>query len=71
MGYGESKKRVFELFLDQFGPARNRYEHLQGDTAHVNAVLADGARRAREVARMVMDHVRRATGLTTVETART
>ena len=68
-GYGEAKKRVFELFQETFGPARERYEQLNKDRSYVNEVLADGARRARAVAGRVMEEVREATGLTTIATA--
>lgn len=65
-GYGEAKKRVFELFIETLGPARKRYDELEKDPAHVERVLADGAERARAVANQVMRDVRAATGLVTV-----
>lgn len=66
MGYGEAKKRVFELFLEQLGPARERYVEFEKDPAEVNRILADGAERARAIANEVMRDVRAATGLFTV-----
>jgi len=65
-GYGEAKKRLFELFLETFGAARKKYEQLQMDPPYVESVLADGGRRARAVAAAVMKEVRAATGLKTV-----
>jgi len=62
-GYGETKKRVCELFEERFGPARQKYEQLAKDLDYVNDVLADGGRRARAVAREVMEEVRAAAGL--------
>ena len=66
MGYGESKKRLFELFCDVLGPARERYEELSNKPDEVEAVLADGAQRARAVAQQTMREVRQACGLVTV-----
>lgn len=65
MGYGEAKARVFELFKETLGPARDRYVELEKDTAHVERVLVDGGERARAVANQVMRDVRAATGLQT------
>lgn len=63
MGYGEAKKRLFELFIEQLGPARKRYEDLRKNPAEVEAILADGGRRARAVAVETMRDVRKATGI--------
>jgi tryptophanyl-tRNA synthetase len=65
MGYGEAKTRVFELFQETLGPARERYVELEKDPAHVERVLVDGGERARAVANQVMRDVRAATGLQT------
>ena len=68
-GYGETKKRVFELFEELLGEARERYAQLAKDFDYVNDVLADGGRRARAVACEVMEEVRAATGLVTAGNA--
>jgi tryptophanyl-tRNA synthetase len=68
-GYGEAKKRVFELFTETFGAAREKYEQLTKDRDYVNDILADGGRRARAVAGEVMEQVRSATGLITTHSA--
>jgi len=62
-GYGEMKKRLFELYLATFGPARRRFEELQADPAVLEQILADGARRAREVIVPLMEKVRSAVGI--------
>jgi len=67
MGYGEAKKRVFELYLEILGPARKRYQELQHKPEEIEAILADGARRARAVAAKTMRKVRKACGLVTVQ----
>lgn len=66
MGYGEVKARVAELYEGLFADARGRYEELSRKPDEVNRVLADGGRRAREVARKTMRDVRAACGLITM-----
>ncbi|UCD29129.1 MAG: tryptophan--tRNA ligase, partial [Planctomycetota bacterium] len=66
MGYGEAKKRMFELFIEVLGPARKRYEELTAHPEQVDRVLAEGGRRARAVAVETMRQVRKACGLMTV-----
>src|SRR5690606_4915093 len=48
-GYGEAKKRVYELYLENLGPARQRYDELARNPDQVERILADGGRRARDV----------------------
>jgi len=62
-GYGDMKKRLFEYYMDVFGPARKRFDELQRDPGEVERVLADGARKARETAGPLMEDVRRAVGM--------
>ena len=47
-GYGTIKKQLFEWFRETFGPARARFDELKADPDAVEAILVDGARRARE-----------------------
>jgi tryptophanyl-tRNA synthetase len=62
-GYGETKKRVFELFVEALGPARAKYDELNRNRGHVEEVLRKGGQRARAVAGEVMADVRKATGI--------
>jgi len=62
-GYGDAKKELLAKILDHFAPYRRRREELLSDPARVEAVLRDGARRARAVARATLDRVRKAVGL--------
>jgi tryptophanyl-tRNA synthetase len=63
MGYGHAKQALFELLLEHFAPARARRAALASDPGQVDAVLARGARNAREKARATVDRARRAVGL--------
>jgi tryptophanyl-tRNA synthetase len=49
-GYGDLKKAVAEAVLDVVGPFRERVQGYLDDPAELDAVLAKGAERAREVA---------------------
>ena len=63
VGYGELKKRIADLFEETFGPARERRAALAADPDRVEDILVDGDRRAREIARPVMEQVRQACGI--------
>ena len=62
-GYGEFKKQLFEKLWEYFAPMRKRREEILRDESYVDGVLANGARRANEIADQVMDRVRKAVGL--------
>lgn len=63
-GYGEVKKAVAEASEAYFAEARARRSDLEKNLDYVQEVLADGARRAREVASGVVSRARAACGLT-------
>lgn len=62
-GYGEIKKRLAAAAEAFLAPLRERRASLAQDTKFVDAALADGANRAREVAREVLSRVQKACGL--------
>ena len=63
LGYGDLKKALFEHYWTYFAPARTRRAELANNLDHVNAVLADGAARARTVAEKVLKRAKLACGL--------
>jgi tryptophanyl-tRNA synthetase len=63
LGYGDLKKALFEHYWNTFAAARARRAELAANPDHVEAVLREGAERARKVAREVLGRVRRASGL--------
>ena len=63
LGYGEVKKRLFEMFDAHFAPLRQRRAELQKNMDHVQAVLRSGAERAAAVARDTLRRARQAVGL--------
>ncbi len=63
IGYGDFKKRLLEAMLAHFAPFRERRAEIVADPAYVNRVLAEGAEKARAIARQTLDRVRAAVGL--------
>ncbi len=63
LGYGDLKKALFEHYWTYFAPARARRAELAANLDHVEAVLRDGAQRARTVASAVLKRARKASGL--------
>jgi len=63
VGYGEVKALLTEALIATFGAARERYQALIDDPAGVDVVLSEGAERARDRARDVLNRVRSARGL--------
>ena len=62
-GYGDLKGAVAEAVVELFAPVRERYAELVADPTALDALLAGGAARAREVAVATMDVVRERVGL--------
>ncbi len=62
-GYGEFKKRLFEAVASHFQPMRERRAQILADRGYVERVLAEGAEKARAVARRTLGRVRDAVGL--------
>lgn len=57
-GYGDFKKDVAEAVVEFVGPVQERFTKILADTDGLDIILADGARRARSVARTTMEEVR-------------
>ena len=63
LGYGDLKKALFEHYWTYYAAARAKRTELAANLDHVNAVLRDGAERARTVATAVLKRARKASGL--------
>jgi tryptophanyl-tRNA synthetase len=62
-GYGEAKKRLAELIIEHFKPYRQKRAELESNPDLVDAMLRQGAERARAVATKTLLAARRAVGL--------
>src|SRR5438874_1294403 len=62
-GYGDFKKQLFDKLWQYFAPMRNRREEILNHKSYIDDVLAHGTTRANEIAKQVMERVRKAVGL--------
>jgi tryptophanyl-tRNA synthetase len=61
-GYGDFKKAVAEATVELLAPVRERYAELRPDQAALEAILADGAEKARAIAAGTVAEVRERMG---------
>jgi tryptophanyl-tRNA synthetase len=61
--YGELKTEVAAAVIDYLEPVRNRYTDLRADESALEAILADGAERARKIAGETLADVRERMGV--------
>jgi tryptophanyl-tRNA synthetase len=61
--YGELKTAVAAAVVDYLAPVRERYEQLRADEGSLEAILSDGAERARAVSSQTLLEVRDRMGL--------
>ena len=61
-GYGDLKTATAEAVVEMLAPVRERYAELRGDEQRLEAILAEGAEKARAMARPVLADVRAAMG---------
>jgi tryptophanyl-tRNA synthetase len=61
--YGELKEAVATAVIDYLAPVRERYAELRADKGKLEAILADGAERARKIARGTLADVRERMGV--------
>ena len=62
-GYGDLKKALFEQYWNYFAEPRRKRAELAANLDYVEQVLAEGAEKARAVARQVLQRARKASGL--------
>lgn len=63
MGWGQFKPLLIAATVEALRPIRSRYQQLMADPAGLDAVLAEGCRRAEAVAQDSLHRVRRALGM--------
>ena len=60
MGYGTAKTILFEKVNSVLANQRTEYERLLANKSEIDAILADGAMRARAVAKQTLERVKKA-----------
>ncbi len=63
LGYGTLKQELAETILAYFGSARQKFNDYMQDTAALDAILARGAIKARDIAVPVLKQMRKAVGI--------
>lgn len=63
IGYGEMKKRIFELIDAYVAENRNKYDTLMNNTAEIDHALEQGAKKARAIAQPLLKKIRKAIGI--------
>jgi len=61
--YGELKKELADLILDEFGEAREKFNALIADKAQLDQILDEGAQQARAIAKPILAKARKVTGI--------
>ena len=61
-GWGHAKKALLEALTDEFAAEREKFTYLMENKHEIDAALADGAAKAREVASEVLKRVREKVG---------
>lgn len=61
-GYGHAKQALYELILERFAEARERYNYFMANLNEVDAALKVGAEKASGVAKKVLNRVREKVG---------
>jgi tryptophanyl-tRNA synthetase len=61
-GYGHAKQALFELLLERFGEAREKFDHYMAHPEEMDQALQEGATKARQVADEVLQRVRTKVG---------
>ncbi|GAA0874122.1 tryptophan--tRNA ligase [Wandonia haliotis] len=61
-GYGHAKQALYELILEKFSEARVKYEYYMQNPEELDAVLAEGAAKARVIAENTIQRVRSKVG---------
>lgn len=61
-GYGHAKQALYEVILDRFGEAREKFDYYMNNLGELDAALALGAEKAKKVADTVLTRVRAKVG---------
>ncbi|MEO7051543.1 MAG: tryptophan--tRNA ligase [Rhodanobacter sp.] len=69
MGWGEAKQLLYDRVETDLAPLRERYERFMADPAAIEAILQEGARKARAIAAPKLAALREALGLRPMTTA--
>ena len=61
-GYGHAKQALYEVLIEKFGHAQERFDYYLNHLDEVDQALALGAEKAKKVANEVLERVRNKVG---------
>ncbi|MBT8307397.1 MAG: tryptophan--tRNA ligase [Maribacter sp.] len=61
-GYGHAKQALFEVILEKYNPARERFDYYMSHLHEIDNALEIGAEKAKKVANEVLERVRNKVG---------
>ena len=61
-GYGHAKQALFEVIIERFGKAQERFDYYMNNLDEIDHALAQGAEKAKRVADAVLQRVRTKVG---------
>lgn len=63
LGYGELKLELADLIMAYFAEAREKYSQLIDDRTYLDAIMANGAEKARSIAKPILARTKKAIGM--------
>ncbi len=63
VGYGDMKKKLFEVIWEYFKDARSKRDELKNNPDHIQEIRKKGAAKARAVANKIMEEVKKKVGI--------
>jgi tryptophanyl-tRNA synthetase len=61
-GYGHAKSELLQLVLTHFAKERELFNYYQENPSKIDEILAEGAKKAREIAKVTLNRARKAIG---------
>ena len=62
-GYGDLKKRVAEVVIEELNPIKEKYNRLMTDFGELDKLLSSGAQKAEEISRARLNQIKETIGL--------
>ena len=62
-GYGDLKKRVAEVVIEELNPIKEKYNRLMADVGELDRLLSSGAQKAEEISRARLNQIKETIGL--------
>ena len=63
LAYSAVKQDLYQVLEDTFGEARQKYDAMMQDWNQLDRILLEGAAKARDIAKPLMEKIRKAVGV--------